>query len=428
MASKTKEDIYYEKQRHGKGVIFKTRGGCPEWAANQAFRMYLKEFLPCYNGINSNNEKRDYINSIYYQSKSKFLFYERLAGQSRLFHEMNDNNAINRYISKTLSRCQKEMENAAPAGSHAKVGSVNLDNSCELGFGGSAENIRVSSIAATQKRNQVSATNSTKRRCSRRLETNVIDKEMDESPNKLGLYEFDDDENANKKIYEGEDLEKLLKEYTNVHVAELGVPFKVVLDKVITKPFQSPDVPNNGPSKDKSEDGMAGLFKSDHCYTAAEYGNSLEQCLGGIVASLGYSRDRACHNVLRLKSNRKGPHLQHYDVQNKQALARMGRRSQDSRPLTVLAPTSPTGMYLQVWLPNHGRYGHVIHIKFGQALIFEPTLLHSGNILAGGGDGEKELECPRIHVHMVANPSDGDPTALYGVENGWWKSSIKRRS
>jgi hypothetical protein len=61
------------------------------------------------------------------------------------------------------------------------------------------------------------------------------------------------------------------------------------------------------------------------------------------------------------------------------------------RPIACLFPVSSKGCWIQLW-PTGSGYGTVVHLEFGEALFFEPFVVHAGGL---------GVDCPRVQAYIV---------------------------
>ena len=203
------------------------------------------------------------------------------------------------------------------------------------------------------------------------------------------------------RVYTIDDVDELL--FDDLHVVRLNDVTKKLISKMKVAKINGGKV-TGGPMWQKMEHGLFDLYGNKD----KKYSLALQEELLKVVENLGYTRNRHLCDVSRLESHAGPPQRSHRDW--KQHI-RLGRLAKKHRPLSVLCPTTEEGMYLQVWNPcKLNNYGKIIHVKYGEMILYEATVIHGGNV---GG-----LPCQRVHMYIVEDPKDGENTAAYIKDDG----------
>ena len=118
------------------------------------------------------------------------------------------------------------------------------------------------------------------------------------------------------------------------------------------------------------------------------------------------SEGRTISDASSMVTNTGGPQDCHSDWQQENS-------SIDERdyPLSILIPVTKAGSYVQVWDPEEKGHAYVLHIRFGELVMFDPRCLHGGNI---GGHGDY----PRLHCFAVTDTKHSTPGGPYWHDEG----------
>jgi len=130
---------------------------------------------------------------------------------------------------------------------------------------------------------------------------------------------------------------------------------------------------------------------------------SLQRLISEAISSSGKwsSSDRKITDASSMSTNNNEPQDCHSDWKmdwqgKEQTIA------EENYPLSILVPVTKAGSYVSVWDPEKEGYAYVVHVRFGELIMFDPRCLHGGNI---GGRGEYK----RLHCFCVTDEKHSTP-------------------